>query len=272
MPQVEIDGQKLFYAVHPIRKKCPIAVVLIHGAGGTHLDWAQKLRHLEGATVYALDLPAHGRSDRSSAFPITIPAYAQLITTFIQQLSQPTCLIGHSMGGAIAQTVALQPPVNLKGIVLLGTGARLRVTEKLLTFTDEEYPTIARWLASFFWTEGTPITILDRSQQRLLQIPPAITRADFYACQQFSLLDQLGQLTLPTLVIGSTGDKLTPFKYSQQLAEQIPHAQLMMIENAGHMFHLAEPEKVAAAVQQFIADLDVFPTRGSWLALPGHDG
>lgn len=176
------------------------------------------------------------------------------------------------MGGAIAQTVALHPPANLKGIVLLGTGARLRVTEKLLAFTEEEYPAIARWLVTFFWREEVSASLLDLSHQNLLKTPAAITRGDFQACHQFNLLTELSLIQLPTLVIGSTSDKLTPFKLSQQLAAQIPHAQLVAVENCGHMFHLEEPEKVGAAVQEFIAQLSSFPTMGSSPSSPARDG
>ena len=69
MPYIDVNGERLFYVVNAgkLRSKRSErgewSLVLIHGAGGSHLVWPAELRRLGGVTVYALDLPAHGKSD-----------------------------------------------------------------------------------------------------------------------------------------------------------------------------------------------------------------
>ncbi len=85
------------------------ALVLIHGAGGTHLHWPAELRMLDSTAVYALDLPAHGKSAPPGR--TSIEEYADDIAAFVEALGlEHVVLVGHSMGGAIAQTIGLRKP------------------------------------------------------------------------------------------------------------------------------------------------------------------
>src|SRR5512135_2219935 len=80
-------------------------VILIHGAGGTHLYWPSEMRRLPRYRVYALDLPGHGKSGGRGQQ--SIPAYAQAVLAWLEQIGiHRAVFVGHSMGAAIALSIA----------------------------------------------------------------------------------------------------------------------------------------------------------------------
>ena len=89
---------------------------------------------------------------------------------------------------------------------------------------------------------------------RMVEIPAAVLYGDFLACDHFDVLDQLHSIAAPTLVICGTEDRLTPVKYSDRLVEDIPGAKLELVESAGHMVMLEQPEYVQEAIRGFLLD------------------
>ena len=95
------------------------------------MHWPGELRRLPDHEVYALDLPGHGRSGGPGR--TDIGAYAEVVREFADALKLPAFVLGgHSMGGAIALEFALRYGSRLAGLILVGTGARLRVAPEIL--------------------------------------------------------------------------------------------------------------------------------------------
>ena len=106
-------------------------LLLVHGAGGTHLHWPETLRALPGRRVLPVDLPGHGQAPPPGEQ--TIAAYARALWgSSTRWGSRGWWWAGHSMGGAIAITLALDAPGRVAGLFLVGTGARLRVAPAIL--------------------------------------------------------------------------------------------------------------------------------------------
>src|SRR5574337_242258 len=106
-------------------------LVLVHGAGGTHRHWPEEVRALPGRRVIALDLPGHGGSPGPA--PGTVAGLARSVLGLLDALGVPGAVVaGHSMGGAVALTLALEAPARVAGLCLVGTGARLRVSPAVL--------------------------------------------------------------------------------------------------------------------------------------------
>lgn len=247
-----LQKQKLYYAKQSTTIAPP--VVLIHGAAGTHLDWPPHLRRLEAASVYAIDLPGHGRS--SGPARSTVNQYADVVSAFITRLGLvDVFLVGHSMGGAIAMTIALQGPVAIKGLVLISSGARLRVMDEVLDSTLFDFEATAEFVAESLWSERAPEELKSLGKRTFLANQPEVVYADYLACNCFDIMDQLCHIELPTLVICGSEDKMTPLKYSRYLADQIPNASLKVVEGAGHMLPLEKPEIVASHINQFLKKL-----------------
>jgi pimeloyl-ACP methyl ester carboxylesterase len=87
---------------------------------------------------------------------------------------------------------------------------------------------------------------------RMAEMPAHVVHADFHACNNFDIMDRLGEIDVPTLVFCGTQDYLTPVKYSQYLVEHLPNAQLKLIEGAGHMVMLEYPLTMLAALRNFL--------------------
>lgn len=257
MPYVTVDGQRLFYQAHrdsgePGRPP----LLLVHGAGGTYLHWPPPLRHLAGFDVYALDLPGHGRSEGPGRRSIT--AYREVVRALADALGLERFVLGgHSMGGAIAQDFALAYPGRLAGLILVASGARLRVAPAILDGLRENFPATVRLIAD--WAYGTSPS--ERMRQlyveRLLDNDPQVLQGDFAACNDFDLMEQVRRITAPTLILCGEADRLTPPKYSQYLSQEIAGAQLHLFADAGHMVMLEQPQRVTEVIADFLARLSV---------------
>lgn len=252
-----VSGEKLHYYAHKGDPggRCP-PLVLVHGAGGTLMHWPGELRRLAGYDVYALDLPGHGGSGGQGRSDVS--AYAKAVRGFAQGLRlRPFVLGGHSMGGAIALDLALRPSNRLAGLVLVGTGARLRVAPEILGGILDDFDATARLLAEWSHAGQVPPKLLDLYVRRLRAVPPAVIHDDFLACNRFDRLADVSRIAVPTLVICGDADRMTPIKYSRYLAEQIPGAQLVIVPGGGHMA-LLEPgstQAVVEAIRQFLGSL-----------------
>ena len=107
------------------------SVILIHGAGGNHLYWPSEIRRLPGYRVFALDLPGHGKSGGRGQQSIS--TYAEVVLEWLESVGiHSAVFVGHSMGGAIAMTLALDHPEHVLGLGLVSAGARLRVAPAFL--------------------------------------------------------------------------------------------------------------------------------------------
>jgi pimeloyl-ACP methyl ester carboxylesterase len=254
MPYVQMDDRRLFYARTRGQMPDAPALILLHGAGGSHLHWPAGLRRLPGATVYALDLPGHGRSDGPGCE--TIADYVAALIGFLDATgTERAVLVGHSMGGAIAQMTALIYPERVAGLVLVGTGARLRVAPALLEGVWDDFEGAVDLITRWSWAKGVPGELVRLGRQSLSETPPEVLHGDFVACDAFDAMARLGEVCAPTLVVAGTADRLTPHKYGAFLAEHIPGARLVTVEGGGHRMALEQPGVVIQAVTEFVKEL-----------------
>jgi pimeloyl-ACP methyl ester carboxylesterase len=251
MSYVTIAGERTFYALYQGDVAGKRNLVLVHGAGGSHLDWPAPLRRLKGANVYALDLPGHGRSEGPGRSSIT--AYRDFLLAFLDALGlERATVVGHSMGGGIALAFALHYPDRLAGLILVGSGARLRVAPAILTGILPDFEATVDLILDYAFGPGATEQLKRLGRQRLLKTPPQVLHGDYAACDAFDVMERLGEVRCPTLVICGTADRLTPPKYAIYLRDHIPGAELVLVDAAGHMVMLEKPEIVARAISKFI--------------------
>ena len=157
------------------------------------------------------------------------------------------------MGGAIAQQFALSHPSRTAGLILVATGARLRVApailDGILTDPDATLDLVTRYA----WGPNAPEQMVQLGRAQMAEANPHVVANDYAACNAFDVMDRVGQIATLTLIIGGTADQMTPPKYAAFLAEKIPGARRVMIEGAGHMVMLEQPELVARHVREFLA-------------------
>ncbi len=245
MTIVTINNEDIFYVRHSVSAGPP--VIFIHGAGGTHQRWLPVVKALTNCTAYALDLPAHGQS--TGVGRERIAPYADVVHGFLDAMRLSSAVIaGHSMGGAIALWLALHRPARVRGLILSGTGARLRVHSSILQAAKEGRP------ISLSVLEGDPATAQPQAAPREVQptTDPVVVYGDWVACDTFDVMDRIPEISCPTLVIVGANDVMTPLKYAKYMADRIKGAKLVTIEGAGHSLRLEKPDEVTKAIQEFL--------------------
>ena len=228
----------------------PIPLVLIHGAGAVGQIWQNQL--LAFPRAVAPDLPGHPAGTGFS----TVPDMAAWVLGFIQQEGlERSVLGGYSVGGAVALEAALSAPDRFRGLLLIATGARLRVRREFFDFLAGDYDAAVEELLRWWFSPGASPRAVERARMALRVVSPAVVHDDFWAADQFDALDRLGGMTLPTLVLCGEEDRLTPVKYSEYLHEQIAGSQLIVIPDAGHMVVLEQPRATNEAIASFLHTL-----------------
>jgi pimeloyl-ACP methyl ester carboxylesterase len=164
-------------------------------------------------------------------------------------------LVGHSMGGAIAQDVALRHAARVSGLGLVATGARLRVAPDILDGIRQDHEAAVRLIGDFAFGPETPPEMVRLGRRQMAAIPPEVLYGDFAACDAFNVMDRLGEISAPAFVVCGTQDHLTPSKYSVYLRDHLPRAVLHLVEGAGHMVMVERPGAVVEALSSFLASL-----------------
>jgi pimeloyl-ACP methyl ester carboxylesterase len=248
MPQIQTSRKTIWIADQRKESSQHPALLLIHGAGGTHLDWSPELRRMNAIVP---DLPAHGKSEGDGTSDLM--DYVNDFVALLDALEIPKVIaVGHSMGGAIALLMALHFPQRLQGLVLLSTGANLVVNPRILEGIRNNFEATTEMLIQWMWQSNTPQAVLRRGLEQLRQTPPDILYQDYVACNQFDVLDQVHKIQLPTLIISGTRDKMTRLEWSEELAENIPNSELHDIGGASHMMALEQPQLIAHIVQDWL--------------------
>lgn len=249
MPLIETERGKIYFTDHRKSERTP--VILVHGAGGSHLDWSAGLRRLPEANAIALDLPGHGKSPtpgRNSIYDYAADVIALLDALDISQ----AIIAGHSMGGAIAQVIGLQYASRVTGLILVGTAAKLVVNPYILETTLTSMEEVSQTLVKWMWGPKATDEMRAFSYQRMNEISPQILYGDYIACDGFDIRDQIHNIHVPVLVIGGEVDKMTPPKFSQHLADTIPNTQLIIVPEGGHMMALEQSQIVIQAIKEWL--------------------
>lgn len=246
----------LYYFAHQADDTTRPPLVLIHGAGGFHLSWPPQVRRLAGQRIYAVDLPGHGKSEGMGRQ--SIEEYADDIAAFMDALRiQEAVVAGHSMGSAIALTLALKVPKQVIGLILIGSGAKLRVAPAFLEGVSNPntfVSTVQMINGCSFSPKASP-RLKELATQRMGQSHPSILYYDYMACDSFNVMDLLKKIKVPTLILCGTEDKMAPLKYSEFLRDRIVDSQLEVVDGAGHMLMLEQPDVAAGLISRFMKDL-----------------
>lgn len=256
MAEFYLRGLKIHYLEkNPSSRSFPnYQTIFIHGSGGNAGIWKETMEIIgqAGWGSIAISLPGHGASDGGGM--TSIAEYGEFVNDFIEAKGlRNIFLAGHSLGGGIVLDFALKYPEKLKGIILVGTGARLRVHPQALEMfrqmaEGEIEPKFEPWA----FAENTPEHILAEGEKEWSMTSPRVRYMDLKACDQFDLMEEVEKIHLPTLIVVGTKDRLTSVKYAEYLHKKIRGAKLEIIPEAGHMLMLEAPELLALAITNFL--------------------
>jgi pimeloyl-ACP methyl ester carboxylesterase len=257
MAEVVVKGTKIHYLEKRSRtSSSDMMVVLIHGSGGNAGIWRKVMEGLaEGYDSLAVDLPGHGRSQGEGMK--SIPEYREFMKDFFGVMgTEKIVLGGHSLGGGIVQDFALKYPAKLRAILLIGTGARLRVLpEALERLRQMAEGKMEPQFDSWAFGSGATAEVLAEGEREWAKTSPRVRYQDMAACDQFDIMREAENIRLPALVVCGREDRLTPVKYSEYLKAKIPGSKMEILERAGHAVMLENPESLSGVILNFLRSL-----------------
>ncbi len=258
-----------------------LPLVLLHGDSASALDWSWVLPRL-GAThrVYAPDFPGFGESAKPS-LDYSPEFLRQFLVDFLDALGiERAVLVGNSLGGLVCLRFALSRPEQVAALVLVdSSGLGYSVTPALSQLTLPLYGE-----AAISWCQ-TPLGAKQRSwlrtsllfahpsqvpdvwlaeQERMAQMPGFLqatvsslrAQVNVFGQRQV-LLDSLGQLQMPTLVVWGTDDLVFPKEQAQDAVSRLQQGYLAFIPDCGHLPHIERPELFSAELSKFLNEVAV---------------
>lgn len=228
-------------------------VVLIHGFGGDADNWLFNIDALaENATVYALDLPGHGQSEKSVAKP-SITMLTGALEEFLDQLAiGPAHLVGHSMGGSIAMNVAARRPV--KSLTLIcSTGMGQEIGPYVEDFVAATGRRDLKAALEQLFADPNLVSrkLVDDvlKYKRLDGVSTFLTALAQDLRQGDAAMTALAGKAPPTLVIWGKDDRVIPAAH----ADRFPGAAIHVMDGAGHMVFMEKAGEVNGLIKSHIA-------------------
>ncbi len=232
-------------------------VMCLHGAGGNGAVFEDLLERLaKSHSPLAFDQPGHGRSGSLDSLG-SIDRMSGFTHALLEKLGlRAPVLLGHSMGGALALGYALEHPGSVRALVLVGSGAHFPIPDELVALmrrvTEGKEQ---RQLRRDAYSPSASPEVMRRGFREDMKTDPRVGYGDLLACRDWNVQGRLGDLDLPVLVVVGE-DEVAPLReQADLLAERIPGARQVVIAKAGHMVPLEQPEALAEAVEDFLAEL-----------------
>jgi 3-oxoadipate enol-lactonase len=239
-------------------------VVCSHALGCDGSMWDDLATQLADThRVICYDHRGHGRSDAPPG-PYTLAELADDAARLLDELhAGPVVFMGLSLGGMVAQELALRHPAKVKGLIIANSCSgyyetgRTSWRQRLDAIEAGGLAAVVegamqRWFHPAFHT-AQPATV-QRWRQRVLATNPQGYSATCQALMNFSTTERLPQIHVPTLVIAGELDQGTPLPMAQTIAAGIPGAALVVLKEASHLSVLEQPGAFAAAVMQWLGD------------------
>ncbi len=235
-------------------------VVLVHGFLGSSEHWQRQLSGLKRhGKIIAPTLPGFG-DNRHLLFPDSIAEVASIILKGLSLAGiQKFVLLGHSMGGMIAQEMTRQESSRITALVLYGTGAlgalpgrfetlaatRHRIEQEGVAATT--FNTVQNWLF-----DGVNSPAFKRLLRIAKQAKQPSMLAALTAMEKWNGVDFLPFCQQPTLILWGANDRSYPFSQTELLWRNIPAAALAVIPHAGHAAHAENPVLFNQLIKSFL--------------------
>ncbi|QIM53854.1 alpha/beta fold hydrolase [Hydrogenophaga crocea] len=246
-------------------------VLMLHGIGGGHLAFAPQVETLAGAGYRAIawDMPGYGRS--APIEPYTFKGLAQSCVDLIDALQcESVVLVGHSMGGMVAQEVVARRPDKVSRLVLAGTSAAFgkRTDGRSAEAWAQQFiaqrtapldagksmAEVAQVLVPQMTGPGALPEGLRLAEHCMGGVPAATYRRALECLVTFDRQQQLADIRVPTLLIGGEFDRVAAPAVMKQMADSIPRARYAELKGIGHLMNLEAPDDFDGLLLGFLAE------------------
>ncbi len=239
-------------------------VLMLHGTAGGHLAFAPQVETLANAGYRAVawDMPGYGHS--APIEPYTFKGLARSCIHLIEMLRcEDVALLGHGMGGMVAQEVAARRPDLVRRLVLCGTLAafeggeeagrayiaqRTRLLDAGRSMAEIADVVVPQLVGPGSLPEGVRLAV-----HCMGQVPPSTYRRALECEVSFDRRDSLARIHVPTLLVAGEHDRLAPPAAMKAMADSIPHGRLHAMRGVGHLQNLEAPEDFDGLLLDFLA-------------------
>ena len=231
----------------------------LHGVGGGHAAWDRQIPYFthRGHRCVAWDQPGYG------AAPLVDPYdFAQVTKALRDEIREPAVLVGHSMGGMVAQETYARYPDAISALVL--------------SFTSPAFPASGDFADQFVAARVGPLDQgrsmaeiaaalmpkmrgtrsdaqgLELAQRVMAGIAPQTYRKAVRLLTSFDRRDNLANIRVPTLVVAGSDDLVAPPAILERMAKHIPGAEYVLLEGCGHLGPMDQPEAFNTVVERFL--------------------
>ena len=273
MPLCQLPGADLYFA----EKGEGEPLLFLNGLGGDHLYWLGQLRAFgKQYRCLATDNRDVGQSGYASESYRIADLAHDLAALFAKLQLSPAHIIGLSMGGMIAQEFALAYPHLVKSLVLVNTLARtdewfhatLDAFEKIrlqVADTASFFEAVLPWWVSYqFFADSGRVTWL----RWLLQQNPHAQKLEGFlrqveAIRRHDATERLANIHCPVLILAGEDDAIAPRRFSQELQQRLPRAQLVTVPRVGHALPIENPGQFNAHLGRFLESVSTSRRRSA---------
>ncbi|MBD0843805.1 MULTISPECIES: alpha/beta fold hydrolase [unclassified Streptomyces] len=255
MPQLEVDGAALTYDDEGPRDGGDVPLVLVHGWTANRHRWDHQLAHFaERRRVVRLDLRGHGESSGTGVR--TIDELARDVLALLDHLKIERCvLVGHSMGSMIAQSLALAHPDRVERMVLVNSIGRMAYSRGrgllMAASTRVPYKLFVAANIQRAFAPGHPREEIRAYIRASAATPREVVMTLYGAMRAFDVLDRVGEIRTPTLMIHGYHDVQLPVGQMLRMAKAYQDAEVRIID-AGHELPVERPAELTAAIDRFL--------------------
>ena len=251
------SGVRLHYVEAGDPSAAPI--ILLHGVTDSWFSFSRVLPALaRQGRVIAVDQRGHGRSDRPAS-RYGYPDLARDVVELMDALGIPqAAIVGHSMGSFVAQHVAATAPARVTRLVLVGSGADVRVdpvrelNATLATLPDPIPEEFVREFQLSTMHLAVPPAFLDTVVAESRSVPARVWRDLFAAMVVPEAVAPLARIGAPTLILSGAQDAIFSIADQDALRAALPTAEFLRYDDTGHAPHWERPEQFARDVVAFL--------------------
>jgi len=260
MPYIHLPNIRLYYEVNGDG----LPLLFIHGLGSSHRDWEKQLPlFTQKYQVVTLDLRGHGQSDKPSG-PYSIRMFAEDTVALIRELAiAPLHVVGISMGGMVGFELAVRYPEMLRSLTIVNGypemrvetfGEHLQVWRRYLFLELLGMRGTGVMLGRHLFPSPEQTDLRELFVQRWAENDKSAYRASLQAIFNWDVERHLSEIKCPVLVVASDQDYM-PLEEKQAYTAKMPHAKLVVIENARHAITAERPEQFNAVLDGFLASI-----------------
>lgn len=282
---MDIRGSRLHYFSYGTARRSAELVVMVHGLRGTHHGLELLATELVAGSagprrVIIPDLPGYGESTAFTQSRHDVAGYADVLRELLEQVrapNQPVILVGHSFGSVVAAHVAATWPHVVRRLVLVNaiTMRPLRGPRAVLSALTSGYYALGSvlppklghaWLgnryvvlvASRAMTRSKDPKLrrfIDENHLRYFSRfhSPTVLNETYQASISRTVTDYASSLRVPTLLIAGAVDDIAPLRAQRRALSWLPQAELVVLEEVGHLVHYEAADRAAVAIESFLA-------------------